>query len=192
MQTYDYRPNAGKMLLAIAFFGVCAAWGYAESTKGHAILIDGLIYLGPDRAKLFWWAIAGVGLGFVALGLAALVQALMGGQRLHVGDESLEMPKSPFGSAMVTIPYRDISSISLLTVRNYRFLQLKTAKKTYNISEAKLTRETFEAVAKTIAAGQERARDAMFKGMAASPKPEQPQTAARPATPDGPRPFGRR
>ncbi len=195
MQTYDYRPNAGKMLLAMAFFGGCTAVAYLASTDGKALLIDGLIYLASDQARIFWWVIAGLSVLMTLGGLFGVVQALTGNQRLLVGDESLEMPKSAFGSATVTIPYRDIVSLSLMTVRSQRFLRLKAAKKTFSIAEARLTRDAFEAIAKTIANGQERARDAMFKGMATGAKPEQtpepPQATARPTT-EGPRPFGRR
>jgi len=158
MQSYDYKPNAGMMALGIVFFGACAAYGYYDATTEHrALLINGFIYLAPDQATIFRWIIAGLSLAFVLAGLLGLVQAVVGNQQLRLTDDAVVMPKSAFGSASVTIPYRDITSLSLMAVRRQRFLRLKTAGKTYTIAEGRLNRQTFETVCRLVAEGRERA-----------------------------------
>ncbi len=192
MQTYDYRPNAGKMALGIVFFAACAVYGFVDASGDHrAMLIDGLIYLAPDQATVFRWALAFASVGLAAGGVLGLVQALMGDLRLHVGDEAVEMPKSLFRPGTVTIAYRDIVSLSVTAVRRQRFLRLKTAKGRFNIVEARLTRETFETVVRTIAEGRERARSKMVSG-GHTPDPRPTPPAPQPVNPSAPRPFGRR
>jgi hypothetical protein len=158
MQSYDYRPNAGKMVLAIVFFAVCAGVGYLATTDNKALLIDGVIYLTPDQAKIFWWVITGLSVAMSLGGVLGLIQAMIGDQRLKLTDEAVTLPKSAFGWATVTIPYHDIVALGITAVRNQRFLRIKTARKTYTIMESRLNRQSFETVCRLIAQGREQAR----------------------------------
>ena len=199
MQTHNYQPNAGKMALAVAFFSACAVYGFVDAASSHrAMLIDHLVYLAPGQATVARWVMAGFSLFAVVAALAGLIQALMGDQRLRVGDEAIETPKWAFSSATVTMSYRDIVSVTLTKVRSQRFLTLKTAGRHAIILESRLGQEAFDTIARLIAEGRERAHDARVRGAvsgAATARPsalEQPMTIARPPHPNAPRPFGRR
>ena len=158
MQTYDYKSKAGMMLLGIVFFGACAIFGYFDASGDHrALILDGL-YLAPDQATIFRWSLAIASAIFVILGFLGLTQSVIGNQRLRLGDETIEMPRSAFGSGTVTVRFADIVSLELATVNRQRFLRLKTAKRTFTIAEGKLTRQTFETVMRLVAEGRARAR----------------------------------
>jgi len=193
MQVYAYRPDAMKMLMGVVFFGFGAAFMVFNGVTDHrAILIDGFIYLAPAQATVFRWTTAvvcGIGAGF---GLLALGMALFGEQSLIVGDEAIEIPKSPFSAEVATIPYRTIRAVNLITVRDHRFLKLATARRSLTITEAKLSDPAaFEAIRRAIAAGMAAASGPRPNPSGPGPAPS-PQAPAGPANPGAPRSFGRR
>jgi hypothetical protein len=197
MQIYTYRPDAAKMLLGLAFFGLGAVFMAFQALTDHkAILIDGLIYLAPGQATTFRWVVAGLCAILSGAALLALGMALFSDHRILVGDEVIDMPKSMFSPQMATIPYRTIRSTRLTTVRvrgcEYRFLKLATARGTVTVNEAKLPdAEAFEAVSRAIDAGMKRAQSAPLVSQT-RPIPTAPQAPSRPANPNAPRTFGRR
>ena len=160
MHTYEYKPKAGMMILVIAVFGAFTAIGIWDASTDHSpVSVDGLI-LAPGLATPFRWGLAIVCAIFVILGLMALVMSMIGDQCLRLGDETIEMPRSPFGSSTVTVRFADIISLDLMTMQFQRFLRLKTAKRTFTIAESKLTRQTFKTVVRLVAEGRARANKA--------------------------------
>ena len=137
--SYDYKPKAGLMALASAFFGLCAA-GLATTAHGNAagLIIDGLISLDPGQATVFYWVVAAVSAAMTLGGVLGVYRAVTSQHKLVLDGSALRVPKSGLSDRVAVIPYHTIASLSVLEIRNRRFLTVTHAGGRVHIAEGML------------------------------------------------------
>jgi hypothetical protein len=119
-----YRPRVLGMLLAVAFFGGCAAVGiHAARTNDSGLIINGVLELSERGATIFWYGLAAASLAFVAAGCAGVWAGLFGSERLIVTESELIVPKTlSFGRPPDRVALREIRELSRQEVQRQRFL----------------------------------------------------------------------
>lgn len=151
---YPYKPNPRAMLLAIAFFGACAAAGaYAAETNDRGLIINGLVELSPGGASVFWWVLSALSLAFVAGGSFGLYRGRTAAVPVRLTATELSAPKNGFVRRATTIPLREIQDVSVGAYGEQRWLVFSSPVANLNIMESMLPdRASFEALYAALAA----------------------------------------
>jgi len=114
------------MLLCIAFFALCGVVIGGKAMDPGPLRIA-VIRLEPAEASIVYWILT-VGCGlFVLSGIAAIVQRIVAPKTLELGIDALSLPSGFMQRGLVQIPYRDIQSISDVSVSGEKFLYIHTA-----------------------------------------------------------------
>lgn len=154
MQTYPYKPRPLIMLLACGFFAACAPiMANIAMTNDRDLIIDGLIRLDPGQATIVFWGLFACSIILALGGFAGFLRALTSRHVLVLGNDSFQIPKSPFASAILVVAYKDITGLTRLQIKSQHFLTVHYTGRKLNIASSMLaSRATFEEVCETIAA----------------------------------------
>ena len=71
---FAVRPKAGGLILGALFFAACAVVLLYQATHAHHLVINGLIELSTDHARIVLLVLAALSLGFVGAALTVLVR----------------------------------------------------------------------------------------------------------------------
>ncbi len=158
--SYDYKPKAGLMALAAAFFGLCTA-GLATTAHGNAagLIIDGVISLNPGQATMFYRIVAAVSAVMTLGGVLGVYRAVTSQHKLILDDVALRVPKSGLSDRVAVISYHTITGLSVLEIRSRRFLTVTHAGGHIHIYEGMLPgHDAFERVGQALQQRVEAAR----------------------------------
>jgi hypothetical protein len=115
---YPHRPKTTTMLWAGSFFAVCGAFlVHRAVTNDRGLIINGLIYLAPTSATVFYAVLAVLSGGFVAMAAIAWIDNAVNGPR-HVVlyEDAIELPATLFRRRPRRVPYARIRAIELWEV----------------------------------------------------------------------------
>jgi acyl-coenzyme A synthetase/AMP-(fatty) acid ligase len=170
---YEYRPKWTMIVLCGAFFGLCAAvLGAKAANNDRGVIINRIVELGPDGATTFYWVLAALSAGFVALAAFLAYHRLTYRQRLAFGPAALTVPASQWSRKEKEIAYRDIVALSEATISGQRFLYVAHLGGKHTITASMLpSKAAFVEVCELLAA---RVREAH----AAEPRHAEPGAAA--------------
>lgn len=120
---FPYRPKAGPMLAAIAFFGVCTAIGaYAASTNDRGLVINGLIELETGGATTFWWCLTALAAAFVAAGAYGLYRGHTSDLSVRLDSTQLSAPRNGLARQATVVRLKDIQDVGVGAYGKQRWL----------------------------------------------------------------------
>jgi hypothetical protein len=150
---YAYKPKPLIMLLCILMFGACTSlFGSFAVSNNRGLTINGVIELSPSGATIFWWCFFAGSVCLTLLGLIGLFRSLTSKQRIAFAASFLIVPRSNWSTEEMTIPYRDITGLTVLKVGGQRSLNIYYADKKKGLSASWLpTAKAFDEVCKLLA-----------------------------------------
>lgn len=119
---FDITPHPLKMLAGIGLFGGGGWSFYGEMSESRGLVINHLIRLGPDAARVFSGGMVIVALVLVLLAINGLVQSL--GDRVYItlDCQSVVGPTSYSGLKTTRIAYQAISETKIQRFSGNEFL----------------------------------------------------------------------
>lgn len=118
------RPRWGVLVGALLLFGGGGVFLAARAAgNDRGLIINGLIELGVANATRFYWALAALSFGFVAMAIVATLRVLGGSQVVIVEDDAVTIPGALFNAA-ARIAYRDITRLEALTISGQEMLRV--------------------------------------------------------------------
>lgn len=136
---YPYRPSTKMMLLAILFFGACAAMmARAAITNDRGLIIDGIITLSEHGAVVFYWCVAAVSALFVAAGAWGLVAGRGQPKFVRLTPAELSAPRNGFAKEPTVIRLSDIQGVSVQTIQRQRLITIRHPGGSLSIAQSML------------------------------------------------------
>jgi hypothetical protein len=121
---YPYKARPRPMLVAMAFFGACAAEGtHVAVTNDRGLIVHGIFRFSVKGATVFYWCLAAVSTLFV---LAAIIALAMNFNRrlLRLTSTEVSFPPHGFARKPIVIALSDITLITTRTVEKQRFINI--------------------------------------------------------------------
>ncbi|HET7463419.1 MAG TPA: hypothetical protein VFJ82_19360 [Longimicrobium sp.] len=123
---FPYRPNPKSMLLAILFFGACAAMmARAALTNDRGLILNGVITFSEHGATVFYGSVAGVAALFVAAGAWGLLAGRGTPRFVRLTPAELSAPRNGFTREPTVIRLRDIQGVSVQAIQRQRLLTIQ-------------------------------------------------------------------
>lgn len=124
-QEYEYKPRWSAILLAMLFFGACAACGVVKAHwNNRGLIIEGIIRLSPQGATVFWWIYTALSMGIVLFCVFLGIRRLIQTQRIVLTPNAIIVPKSRWSSDEITILYAKITDVWETKKYNQKFLHI--------------------------------------------------------------------
>lgn len=157
---YAYKPKIMTMMLGVIFFGACSAVLYNEAaTNDRGVIIDHIITLDTGQATLFFWCLFGASVVMTLGALLGVVKGMTSTHTLIMDDSTIRFPKSPLSDTLVTVPFRDITDMTMVQMRNQRWLRITYSGKKVNLNRSMLPNNAvFDKVCNALAERVESAR----------------------------------
>jgi hypothetical protein len=151
---YEYRPKWTMILICAMFSALCAAVFASKAVNNdRGLIINRIIELGPDNATTFYWVLASLSAGFVALAAILGYHRASFQQRLVFGSKGVMVPVSRWSREDKEIAYRDIVGLSEATISGQRFLYVTHLGGKYTITATMLpSQKVFAEVSDLLAA----------------------------------------
>ena len=122
---YPYRPNPKTMLLAILFFGACAAvMARTAITNDRGLILNSIITMSEQGATTFYWCVAGAAALFVAAGAWGLLAGRNAPRFVRLTPAELSAPKNGFAKEPTVIPLRQIQGMNVQTIQRQRMVTI--------------------------------------------------------------------
>lgn len=150
---YDYRPKTWVMALAGLFFAGCAVV-LVQSARHNdrGMVINGLITLDLGQATLFLWVLAALSALFVGAGVYGVIRSVGVAQQIVIDRHGITAPKGGMSSAIVTVPFADITDLQMRQVQSQHFLVIHHRGGKLTITGSMLpSKAEFEELATTVA-----------------------------------------
>jgi len=123
---YRYKPKPWVMLAATLFFaGIGAFLANEALTNERGLVIQRVIHLSPQGATITYWCLAVVSALFVLAGLAGFIAGLVSRQCLRLTSTEISAPKFAWSRTNTIVRLKEITEISVQSVQNQRFLNLR-------------------------------------------------------------------
>jgi hypothetical protein len=153
VQEYEYKPKWTVIVLCGAFFGLGALiLGAKAANTDRGVVINGIIELGPDGAAVFYWVLTGCSIAFVGIAALLVYHRVNFQQRLVFGPVAMTVPESRWSREEQEIAYRDIDSLSTVTVSGQRFLNVMHSGGKFTITASMLpSKAAFDEVCELLA-----------------------------------------
>lgn len=109
---YPYRLRFSYALLGVFFFGA-AALLFLDKAAGppRGLIIDYVIRLDPDGAKIFYCCAAVLSFGIVLFGLGLFILGFTNPHSVRISAEGITAPKNVLASEPVWISFEDIQRV---------------------------------------------------------------------------------
>lgn len=109
---YPYRLRFSYALLGVFFFGACALL-LLDKAAGppRGLIIDYVIRLDPDSARIFYCCAAVLSLGIVLFGLGLFILGFINPHSVRISAEGITAPRSVLAGETVWIPFEDIQRV---------------------------------------------------------------------------------
>ncbi|HYH79130.1 MAG TPA: hypothetical protein VEX86_05015 [Longimicrobium sp.] len=136
---YPYRANTRTILVAMAFFGVCAAvMAHAAVTNDRGLIINGVISLGVDGGTRFYWGVAATAALFVAAGALGLRAGRSNPMVVRLTPTHFSAPKHAFVKEPTSIPLSNVNDIAVTTIHKQRLLTVYHPNGTLSVAQSML------------------------------------------------------
>ncbi|MGJ8641480.1 MAG: hypothetical protein ACSHYA_18970 [Opitutaceae bacterium] len=145
-KSYAYKPKVLTMLMCIFFFGLCAiviALKAKENEQG--LVLNGIFTFSERGADIFYWSLVVGSVGFVLIGLIALLKSITGSLNLELTETEIRIPKGFIKKAHVNLQLAELVNISESEVNGQRFLYLHTKHGNLSVSRSMMAnKESYE------------------------------------------------
>lgn len=124
---YPYHPSIKMLVLAVIGFAAAGLFlAHTAETNDQGLIIDRVIELSPQNATIFYWVLASLAGGFVAIGLLAMAELSFASEKpvLRLTRDEVIIPPYLFRREPRNILYRDITSLSVRDVGRQQFLYI--------------------------------------------------------------------
>ena len=145
---YPYRPKWPAIALCALFFGAGAAFmAHMALSNDRGLVINGIIELSSEGARVFYWIIAGLFAAFVLLAAMLVAVRLTSRQRVVLTPEAILVPRGSWSSEDIALPFAEISDLVLVEVQGERFLNIIHEGRKYTLAASLLpSKEDFDAI----------------------------------------------
>jgi hypothetical protein len=149
---YRYKPKPWVMLATMLFFAAAGAFLAMEAfTNERGLVIQRIIHLSPQGATITYWCLAGICALFAIVGLAGFIAGLVSRQYLRLTMTEISAPKFAWSRTHTIVRLKEITDISVQSVQNQRFLNLRYPGGKLSITQSFLpTPAAFEEIHRTI------------------------------------------
>jgi hypothetical protein len=125
---YSYNPSLLVGVLCAIFFAVCSLLiGGPVAQEDRGLVINGIIELGPQGARNFYWVLAVLSALMSLGGLALIVRLLLFPKILELGENALMLPCGFMQWRIDCIRYADIQELSEGRINSQTFLTIMTS-----------------------------------------------------------------
>jgi hypothetical protein len=146
LHRYPLRPRP-RLVFSILFFGLCAAvLCYQASHTRRGVILEGAIHLNRGQAQIFFWVLAALSLGFVALGTVSLVRLARGKLEVVIDDDGIDLPGTLFRPRPHRFAWPDITGARLSKVSGQAFLTITAPGAKAYLSKANVTDAAFDEI----------------------------------------------
>jgi hypothetical protein len=146
LHRYPLRPRP-KLVFSILFFGLCAvALCYQASHTRRGVIIEGAIHLNRGQAQIFFWVLAALSLGFVALGTVGLVRLARGKLEVVIDDGGIALPGTLFRPRPHRFAWPEITGARLSKVSGQAFLTITAPGAKASLAKAHVTDAAFDEI----------------------------------------------
>ena len=147
---FPYKPNIGKMLFCIFFFGALFYFMTGQAfTNDHGMNFRGMQLNVREATHLLWFCSI-ISVVAVAIGIWAVIFSLISNGVLRLTATELQVPPTMLLNAR-TISYVDITLSRRIQVRNFEFLEILYKDKKIDINQDWLpTNEAFEQICQLV------------------------------------------
>jgi len=136
---YAYKPKVTTTIFGVIFFGACSAALYNEAaTNDRGAIIDHFITLDTGQATLFFWGLFGASVAMTLGALLGVVKGMTSTNTLVMDGLTIRFPKWGLSDTLVTIPYRDITNMTMVQMRSQRWLRIEYSGKKVNLNRSML------------------------------------------------------
>lgn len=136
---FPYRPNAKTMLLAILFFGACAAVMAREAvTNDRGLILNGIITFSEHGATIFYGCVAGAAALFVVAGAWGLLAGRNTRRFVRLTPGELWAPRNGFAKEPTVIRLRDIQGVRVQTIQRQRLITIQHPGGSLSIAQSML------------------------------------------------------
>jgi len=123
-----YKPKYLIFILVILLFGLAAAFlFYLAKNNDQGIILYRIIEFSPTGASYFLALLGVASLGFVLMGVLAIVRGLTTERMVVISADSLSAPKSGISKRIVSVKFKDIQSLNVQSVQKTRILHIHHA-----------------------------------------------------------------
>lgn len=123
---FDITPRPVPMLLAIGMGLTATLVLLAELFDPRALLINGIIELGPTGADIFFGVLIACSLAFAGIGLLGLVRSFGEKVWLSLDSRAIFGPRGWYLiNDPIRIPYNEICSVRLQRINNQHIVTIK-------------------------------------------------------------------
>lgn len=124
---YPYQPSIKMLALVVIGFAATGMFlANIANTNDQGLIIDRAIELSPHNATIFYWVLASLAGGFVAMGLLAMLELTFASEKpvLRLTRDEVIIPPYMFRRDPRNILYRDITGLSVRDVGRQQFLYI--------------------------------------------------------------------
>jgi hypothetical protein len=126
-----------KLLLGVVFFGSGALFMHMMAVSNRrGLVINGVIELGVEGARTFYWCLAGLAAGFVLLIVAFFLPQIWIDRQIILDDDGMTLPGWGFSRSHYRVPWSEIESISRWSHGKITYLKIRHAGRTFGINSA--------------------------------------------------------
>lgn len=137
-----YRPGLGRIVLAVVFFGACAAFLRNEArTNDRGLVINGLVELSVSGATVFYWVLCGSSVALVAAAVFVGLPQWFIPRFVVLEPDAITIPGWGLSTRHYRIPRCDIRGVHVSSYRKYRFLKVLAVGGTRSINSGMLPLE---------------------------------------------------
>jgi len=114
--------------MAILFFAACAAlFVYLAATNDRGLVINGIIHLDIDSARIFYVVLAALSFGMVAMGAFSMIRLGSGTLHVDIDDDSITLPGKPTRPRPHRFMFAEIQRAWISRVSSQVFLTIQDA-----------------------------------------------------------------
>jgi hypothetical protein len=136
---FPYRPNVKRVLLAILFFGACAAvMARAAVTNDRGLILNGLITLSEHGATIFYGCVAGASALFVVAGAWGLLAGRNTQGFVRLTPSEISAPRNGFAKEPTVIRLGDIQGLRVQTIQRQRLITIRHPGGSLSIAQSML------------------------------------------------------
>lgn len=158
-QVYPYKQKLWLGPVVMAFFGLAAYffWQKLQASQ-RGLLINDVIELSPHEALYFYWALFGVSIAFVGMGLCVTLLAFRGPRQVMLSPTALLAPQGAVSARYIEIPYSLIETLRVQEIHGQRFLHISHAGGKLSLVQSLLpSRQVFDELCTALAVRVRRA-----------------------------------
>lgn len=121
--SYDYKPKAWIMLLAVVFFGICTVViGNMAINNDRGLILNRLFEFSQSGAAVFYWILTICCVGLTLAGIWGVLNSFGTPKQVVLSEASITAPKSAVSNVIIEIPYAEVFDIVDQKVQKQVFL----------------------------------------------------------------------